>query len=62
LFGLRSFQFVSSGGRASPQPSRQIDFTSLQRPSRILSLIASEAWKTLRKITKTHSQRSDALL
>src|SRR5262249_52867098 len=52
LFGLRSLQFVSSRSCTAPQPSGKIDFPARRGSNRILSLIASVAWKTIRSRTK----------
>src|SRR5262249_46107822 len=52
LFGLRSLQFVSSRSCTAPQPSGKIDFPARRGSNRILSLIASVAWRTIRNSTK----------
>src|SRR5262249_50106223 len=52
LFGLRSLQFVSSRSHTTPQPSRKIDFPTRGGSNRILSLIASVTWRTIRRRTK----------
>src|SRR5215472_646761 len=52
LLGLRSLQFVSSRSCTATEPSRKIDFPARRGSNRILSLIASVAWKTVRSRTK----------
>src|SRR6516162_791129 len=56
LFGLRNLQFVSSRSRTAPQPSGKIDFPTSDGSNRILSLIASVTWRTIRSRAKrTHN-------
>src|SRR5215469_17508220 len=56
LFGLRSLQFVSSRGCTAAQPSGKIDFPARHGSNRVLSLIASVAWRTIRSGAKrTHN-------
>src|SRR5712664_17205 len=52
LVGLRSLEFVSSRSFAAAQPSGKIDFPARRGSNRVLSLIASIAWKTIRSRTK----------
>src|SRR5262249_52409815 len=52
VFGLRSLQFVSSRSRTAPQPSGKIDFPTRDGSNRILSVIASVTWRTIRRRTK----------
>src|SRR5262245_5301543 len=52
LLGLRSLQFISSRSFAAAQPSGKIDFPTRGGSNRILSLIASVAWKTMRSRTE----------
>src|SRR6516162_7275916 len=55
LFGLRSLQFVSSRGCTAPQPSGKIDFPARDGSNRILWVIASVTWRTIRSRAKrTH--------
>src|SRR5258707_480192 len=52
LLGLRSLDFVSSRSFAAAQPSGKIDFPTRRSSNRVLTLIASVAWKTIRSRTK----------
>src|SRR5690242_5651402 len=48
LVGLCSLEFIGSCSLTAAQPSGQIDFPARRGSNRVLSLIASIAWKTIR--------------
>src|SRR5258708_3112704 len=52
LIGLRSLEFISSCSFAAAQPPGKIDFPTRRSSNRVLTLIASVAWKTIRSRTK----------